>query len=41
MSFSAKNLFNRLYHDHLSLYRSYAPEPGIDVSLSIVVPFAW
>ncbi len=34
-----RNLFDRAYRDHLSLYKQYALNPGIDVSLKISVPF--
>lgn len=33
------NLLDRAYHDHLSLYKLYAYEPGIDFVMNIAVPF--
>jgi len=33
------NLLNRAYHDNMSLYKSYAFEPGFDFSMTINVPF--
>ena len=33
------NLLNRAYHDNMSLYKSYAFEPGIGLIVSIRVPF--
>lgn len=33
------NLLNRAYRDNMSLYKSYAYEPGVDFSMTISVPF--
>ena len=33
------NLFNKSYRDHLSLYKKFALNPGIDAALKISIPF--
>ena len=33
------NIFNKSYRDHLSLYKKYALNPGIDAALKISIPF--
>lgn len=38
--FAVTNLFNKSYVDHLSRYKDYALNPGINVSFKITIPFS-
>jgi iron complex outermembrane receptor protein len=39
--FKINNLLNRAYHDNMSLYKSYAYEPGFDFAMTISIPFVF